>query len=61
MRNKRKCKNSLINEKDFTKKGECGNTSKVRTKRGERKGRGGEIRPGGEKKEEIQKKLSDEK
>lgn len=32
-----------------------------RRKRGERKGRGGEIRPGGEKKEEIQKKLSDEK
>lgn len=73
--------NSLNNEKDFTKKGECENTSKVRTKRRERKkerwqegdreglggekrgrkGGGGEIRPGGEKKEEIQKKLSDEK
>jgi len=29
--------NSLNNEKDFTKKGECENTSKVRTKRRERK------------------------
>ena len=32
-----------------------------RRKEGKERGGGGEIRPGGEKKEEIQKKLSDEK